>query len=193
MPEPFDMSGALRFDLARGRVNLGGFGARVILPVEAISRLCRALDKEHMLDFGHSMGNEVGRRVAERLGPEMAMTTTEQLVEHLGGELALMGLGSLSLEFWGQAMVMSVVDSPFVFGDGSKPDAGDQLLAAILQSALLRVTSRQLAVVALTRLDDTVRFVVCSTSARGHVESWLAEGCHYGEALARLNEAGARS
>lgn len=191
--ESFDMSGALRFDLVRGRVSLGGIGARVVLPLDALSVLFRSLTREQLVDFGYGLGNAVGRRLAERLSDGLGHLSSEQLVEHLGGELALMGLGSLTLEYWGQALVLTVVDSPLVFGDGGKPDSGDVLLAAVFESALLRLTSREVQVVPLARLDATVRFVVCGRSARGHVESWLAEGCHYGEALARLNETGARA
>lgn len=191
--ESFDMSGALRFDLVRGRVSLGGIGARVVLPLDALSLLFRSLTREQLVDFGHGLGNAVGRRLAERLSDGLGSLTSERLVEHLGGELALMGLGSLALEYWGQALVLTVVDSPLVFGDGGKPDSGDVLLGAVFESALLRLTSREVEVVPLARLDATVRFVVCSRSARDHVESWLAEGCHYGEALARLNETGARA
>jgi hypothetical protein len=63
----------------------------------------------------------------------------------------------------------------------------------MLESALVRATGRQLRVVALSRLDNTARFVVCNDNAKRHVLEWLSEGCHYGEALARLNDAGARS
>jgi hypothetical protein len=166
-------------------------GARVVVPLEALSLLCRGLRAEELSNFGHAMGNEAGRRVAERLGRDLGPVTTQQMVEHLGGELALMGFGSLSIEIWGQAMVATVVDSPLVFGDGASPDSGDRLLAAVLCGALLRATSRELAVVTLSRLDNTVRFVVCSRSAQSHVEAWLSDGSHYGEALARLNETGA--
>ncbi|HEX2732590.1 MAG TPA: hypothetical protein VHM70_13350 [Polyangiaceae bacterium] len=194
MAESFDMSGALRFDLARGRVTVAGIASRVVLPVEALSLLCREVEEPQLSSFGHGVGNEVGRRVAERLAGGMSNVSTEQMVEHLGGELALMGLGSLSVEFWGRALVLVVVDSPLVFGDGGQPsDGGDRLLSSILEAALVRATSRQLSVVPLTRSDNTVRFVVCNQAAKTHVMEWLNEGCHYGEALARLNDAGARA
>lgn len=187
------MSGALRFDLSRGRVTVAGIAARVVLPVEALSLLCRELPEAQLATFGHGIGNELGRRVAERLAPTLSSTSTEQMVDHLGGELALMGLGSLNVEFWGRAMVLAVVDSPLVFGDGGRPsDGGDRLLSSVLEGALVRATGRQVRVVALSRQDNTARFVVCNESAKRHVLEWLNEGCHYGEALARLNDAGAR-
>jgi hypothetical protein len=193
MAESFDTSGALRFDLARGRVTVAGIAARVVLPVEAISLLCRELPEAQLLSFGHGVGNEIGRRVVERLAPSMTNVSPEQMVDRLGGELALMGLGSLTFEFWGRAMVLAVVDSPLVFGDGGRPaDGGDRLLSAVLEAALVRATGRQARVVPLSRLDNTARFVVCNDNAKRHVLEWLGEGCHYGEALARLNDAGAR-
>jgi len=189
MAETFDMSGALRFDLARGQVTMGGVAARVVVPVEALALLCRELPSDQLLNFGHSLGMEVGRRVSERLGTDLEAVSSEQMVDQLGGELALMGLGSLKVEFWGQAMVLGVQDSPLVFGDGNKPvDSGDRLLAAVLESALVRVTSRAVKVVPLARLDNLARLLVCNAGVKSNVEAWLNEGCHYGEALARLNE-----
>ncbi|MEN9581119.1 MAG: hypothetical protein RJA70_4128, partial [Pseudomonadota bacterium] len=108
MADSFNMSGALRFDLARGRVSTAGVSALVILPAEALLHLCQDLGAEARQSFGASIGTELGRRVAERLGTGIERCSTEELVEQLGGELALMGLGSLGVEYWGQALVFSV-------------------------------------------------------------------------------------
>jgi hypothetical protein len=191
MPETFDMSGALRFDLERGRVTVGSDAPGVLLPVDALGAVCRHLDAGGVKDLGHGWGNELGRRVADRLSSDMPRVSTAQMVDHLGGELALAGLGSLSVEFWGHALILAVSDSPLRFGDrpaAGKPDAGDRLLANILEGALIRTTGRAVRIATLARVDSIVRFVACSDAAREKIEALLAEGCHYGEALARLNE-----
>ena len=36
----------------------------------------------------------------------------EDVLDHLGGELALLGLGSLGLERWGRALVLTVEGAP---------------------------------------------------------------------------------
>ena len=191
MPETFDMSGALRFDLARGRVTVGSDASGVLLPVDALAAVCRHLDAEGLKDLGRGWGNELGRRVASRLSSSMANVTTAQMVDHLGGELALAGLGSLSVEFWGHALILAVSDSPLRFGDvgSAKPESGDRVLGAILEGALTRATGRDVRVATLTRIDAIVRYVACNEAAKEKIEALLAEGCHYGEALARLNEA----
>lgn len=181
------MSGALRFDLARGRVSSAGVSALVILPAEALSRICEDLGAAGRQSLGAELGTELGRRVAERLGSSLERCSTEEFVEHLGAELALMGLGSLGVEYWGAALVFCVTHSP-LSGAASPPGgAGDELFAALLGGALQRAMSRQVSVLAISRSDRTARFLVCSSEAQGNVESWLGQGADFAQVLARLN------
>lgn len=185
------MSGALRFDLARGRVTVGSGAPGVLLPADAIASVCRHLNADVLTDLGRGWGNELGRRVAERLSSDMPKLTTAEMVDHLGGELALAGLGSLSVEFWGHALILAVSESPLRTGDAASKrqvDSGDRLLAAILEGALIRATGRALRVATLARVDDIVRYVACNEDTKEKIEALIAEGCHYGEALARLND-----
>jgi hypothetical protein len=190
MVESFDMSGALRFDLAKGRVSLATGSeravAQVVLPAEVLTSLWRHLSVEQSKDFGQSFGNVLGARVAGRLGGTEIAVDPEVIVEHLGGELALAGLGSLTLESWGQALVFGVVGS-VAAGDGYQA-AGTQWLAAVLESALIRIAGRDLAVVALPASDATARFVICNREASRELEAWLAAGCTFGEIVVRLNQ-----
>lgn len=176
---PFEPVQSVLFDLGRGRIALRDSGERVLVSPDALLALCANAGDEALLDFGRRLGTEAGRRCAERLG-EAASVSLEALVEHLGGDLALMGMGTLALERWGQALVFVITDSPF----GA---AGDRLLAAVVEGALLRAFGRNTGVVRLERNDNRSRFFVTSPQGAERVRSRLASGTGWGDILVQLD------
>ncbi len=174
----FDPTHSLEFNLDRGTVRLSGSLDRIVLPADALTALMRGADVETRRDFARRLGTEAGRRVAERLDSGAGL---EAVVEHLGGEIALMGLGSLSFERWGAALVANVQASPL-------RGEGDELLAGVLEGAVQRAFGRHASVVVLVRDDATVRLLVVSPQTADRVRGWLGTGVGWSEALARLNE-----
>ncbi|HTQ04773.1 MAG TPA: hypothetical protein VMI54_13000 [Polyangiaceae bacterium] len=179
----FDPTHSLEFNLDRGSVKLSGSLERVLLPADALAALLRGADGEARRDFARRLGTEAGRRVAERLD---GSATPEAVAEHLGGELALMGFGSLGFERWGRVLVVAVHGSPL-------RAEGDEILAGILEGALQRAFGRSTGVVPLQRDDSLVRLLVVSAGAAERVRGWLGSGTNWGEALARLNAGGGES
>jgi hypothetical protein len=175
----FDPSHSVEFDLGRGQIAVRGGSERVLIPADALVALCEGSDPEVRRDFARRVGTEAGRRTAERLG-DPARANIEAVVEHLGGDLALMGFGSLALERWGRALVLVVSGSPF-------GTAGDELLACVLEGALQRAFGRDVGAVRLIRDDARVRFLVSSRSGSARVREWLSAGVPWGEALAWLD------
>ena len=180
MVEPFNPTHAVRFEIARGRVSVDGTEARVLVPAGALGKLCASTGADAVRDFGKNLGTEIGRRVAARLDGGAPSVTA--LVEHLGGDLALSGLGSLTVEIWGKALVFAVMDSPL----GKE---GDVLLASVIEGALQRALARDTSLVELERSDGRVRFAVLSPKTAVGVRKWLGDGVSWGDALARLNAA----
>jgi len=178
MATPFDPSQSVAFDLNRGQIALQGAGERVLVPADALLALFSSAGEEERIDFGRRLGTEAGRRSAERLG-DVANASIEDVVEHLGGDLALLGLGSLGLERWGNALVLVITESPF-------GPSGDDLLSAVLSGALQRAFGRDTGVVRLERQDRCARFLVTSPGGARRVQEWLAHGTPWGEALTRL-------
>lgn len=177
MATRFNPSGSVSFDLARGRVDCGG--DHVLVPVDGLADLCRAAGGEAAVDFGRRLGTAVGRRVEARLGADVARASLEEVLDHLGGELALVGLGSLGLERWGRALVLTLDGGPF--GQDL-----DRLLGAVLEGALQRGFARDCHAVKLMRDDKRVRFLITSASSAATVNGWLSSGISYGDALTRL-------
>ena len=177
MATRFNPSGSVSFDLVRGRVDCGG--DHVVIPADALVDLCRAAGDEALSDFGRRVGTAVGRRIADRLGDAATSATLEEVLDHLGGELAVLGLGSLGLERWGRALVLSIDGGPF----GQQLD---RLLGAALEGALQRAFGRDCHAVRLMRDDRRVRFLITNAASASKVNEWLGSGVSYGDALTRL-------
>jgi hypothetical protein len=179
----FDPTHSLEFNFDRGTVKLGGQSERVLVPADVLSSLLKGADAESRKDFANRLGTEAGRRMSERIDGTASIPA---VVEHLGGELALMGLGSLAFERWGRALVVTVVGSPL-------RGEGDELLAGIIEGALQRAFGKSSSVVPIQRDDALVRLLVVSKGTAERVRGWLASGVSFGDALARLNGAGGSS
>ena len=177
--EAFNPTNAFHFELARGQITTPGAGPRLLLPADTVSHLLGNLSEEARRDFGHSLGTELGRRAAERLG-NVQQASPNEVVDHLGGEWALMGLGSLGLELWGRALVFTVTGSPFGAG-------GDEFIAAVAEGAVGRGMGRHAVVVPIHRDADRVRLLASSARAAERARALLAEGRGYGEVLEELN------
>jgi hypothetical protein len=178
-PSPFNPSHSVEFNLDRGQIALRDAGERLLVPADALLALCRHAGPEALRDFGQRLGTEAGRRTAERLG-DVSTASVETVVNQLGGDLALLGVGSLELERWGKALIFAISYSPFGAG-------GDDLVAAILQGAIQRAFGRDTGVVRLERNDRRARFLITSQAGAARVQRWLDAGSSFGEALARLD------
>ena len=189
MPEArFDPSKAITFDLASGLVHLEGAPSRLLVPADALAALCGAAGGEATSAFGRSLGAPMGRRVARRFegegesssGEGVRQASVEAIVDHLGGEIALAGLGALSLERWGHALVIVVDSSPL-------EGAGDRLIEAVIEGALEAATGRAVRSLLIARDGARARFLVAGSAGVEKAKALLAQGVSWGEALTRLH------
>jgi hypothetical protein len=182
---PFDANKRVTFDLAQGRVTLGeGSGAPALLvPAEALASVCRIGGPSAFAAVGAAIGEPMGERIASRAGGSDALRAEplETIVDHLGGELALVGLGALAAERWGRALVLAAEHAPFG-ADGS------ELLARVLERALSVASGRDLRCVSLGQDGSRARFLVTGPAAAGKVSDWLSSGKSWRDAIARLHE-----
>ena len=180
---PFDPSKAVTFDLARGLVQQEGAPSGLIVPAESLAALARAAGPEASRAFGRGLGEAIGRRVAGHLAEADGVRAAGvgAVVEHLGGELAMTGLGSLGLERWGRALVLVIDQSPLGAG-------GDALLETVLAAALEAAVGERSSVIVLARDGVRVRFLVTGAAGAEKVRAWLNEGVSWGDALVRLHD-----
>jgi len=180
MPQPFNPTHSVRFELGRGQVSVDGAEPRLLIPADALRHLCDSAGAEGVKDFGRRVGTEIGRRVASRLDGSASIAA---MVEHLGGDLALSGLGSLGVEIWGKALVLTVKDSPL-------GKSGDALLSAVLEGALQRALARDTAIVPIDRDGEKARLLAVNPRKAEAVRRWLAEGVSWGDVITRVDAGG---
>lgn len=174
----FDPTRAVLFDLDRGQVTFDGTSA-VLVTAEALARACGHLDAAALRQFGAELGRHAGERINGRVGA--SSTTLEVMVDQLGGELSLGGLGSLVIERWGQAMVVQVSNSPL---GRAAPDVMSGYIEAALQAAV----GREVQTVVLERGSQSFRLLLCNKAASARVKGWLSSGGSWGDALVALHE-----
>jgi hypothetical protein len=185
---PFDASRAVTFDLSRGQIQKES-ESRLLVSANALLALCQAAGTDATTRFAHTAGQAIGEAIAqrfERAGTDAKGAAIEAVVEHLGGELAVAGFGTLSLERWGRALV-------FVVDRGPGSSEGDRLLAPLLASAVSRATTVEARCVRLDRDGDRARFLITGPKGADKVRDLLLSGVSWGEALVRLHPGAARA
>jgi hypothetical protein len=179
---PFDPSQAIRFDLAQGSVALtgGAEAAAAVVPAHALSALVAAVARSGAAEAAFvAWGDALGQRVRQRLG-DTAAASPETVLDHVGGELALAGLGVLGFERWGKALVLTV-------RDGALGANGDEALSVILRGLLSAATGRAVSIVMLGREERVARLLLTSEKGAEKALASLAEGTPWALVLAGLH------
>lgn len=172
----FDATDAVQFDLSHGAVRAGRDREPVLLlPCAALDDLALSAPAEAEV-LGRALGAAIGKRAAARLGDPRA-ASVEAFVTQLAGECALAGVGVLSVERWGLALV-AVVEESRLAGPLLAP-----LVGAALEAALGKPVSAGL----LSRDAQTARVLVASERAVKQALDAIAGGAPWGDALAKLN------
>jgi hypothetical protein len=172
----FEATGAVQFDLSHGAVRAGREREPVLLvPCSALDELALTAPAEAEV-LGRALGTAIGKRAAGRL-PEPGAASIESFVTQLAGECALAGVGVLSVERWGRALVVVIQESPL---------AG-QLLAPLVAAALEAALGKAVSVGLLARDAKTARVLVASERAVAQALEAIAAGTSWGDALAKLN------
>jgi hypothetical protein len=173
----FDPTHAVRFDLPHGSVRAGKEGDRVLLvPANALDDIALAAPAGAVEALGRSLGTAIGRRAASRTAdPQQA--SVDAFVAQLAGEAAVAGIGSLSVERWGRALVVLVEDSPLV----------GTLLAPLVGAAIEAACGRRVWCALLSRDERVARLFVGSERAVAKIRESIASGLAWGEALVKLH------
>lgn len=174
----FDPTRAVVYDLSRGQVSLQGRSPVLVLPAEALAQVCGRLDVAALRQFGGVLGKQAGTRIRERLNA--ATASLETMVDQLGGEVGLAGLGSLTIERWGQALLVRIEGCPLGL-------PAHELMSAYVEAALQVTVEREVSALVLERGPESFRLLLCSKAGSTKVKSWLSAGTSWGDALAALH------
>lgn len=179
MPGPaFDPNGAVRFDLTNGSASDARGTKFVLVPSSALEALDRTTPGA-LAHIGSEVGRACGARILAKLGAESEVraATLDVIVTHLAGELAIAGLGAVSLEQWGKALVV-VLNSPNVNSDG--------FLAAALAGAVSVAAGRDVCMIPIGREGTTARFYIGTQQTMIRCRSLVSSGKTWMEILQAL-------
>jgi hypothetical protein len=179
MPGPaFDPNGAVRFDITNGAASDARGTKFVLVPASALEALDRTTPGA-LAHIGAEVGRACGARIIAKLGgdSEVRGATLDVVVTHLAGELAIAGLGAVSMEQWGKALVI-VITNPNVNSDG--------FLAATLAGAVGVAVGREVSMVPIGREGNVVRFYIGTQQTMVRCRSLVSSGKTWMEILAAL-------
>jgi hypothetical protein len=179
----FDPTHAVAFDLARGLVHVDGAPGYAVVPGDALSALWSSAPEAARAAFASSVGHEIGRRTALRMGGAQAVraSSAETVLEQVGGEIALAGLGATSFERWGRALVVVLSGSPL-------GESGDTLLETLFATAIGTATGAAVRAASLGREGGTSRFLLSGEAGVARVREMIARGAGWREAVVGLHE-----
>ncbi len=186
----FDPAGAISFDLERGRVELRDGEAQLLLPAAAIAGLLSGEGGARAL--GAAIGVSAIGRAAARISARGASRTLnardllraaplEKVVELLGGELSLLGFGSLRVERWGEALL-------FVIDPCTLDQRADELISGIVEGALESVAERPVTALVVDRSAESVRVLVGNAEAIAKASELCEQRAFFTEIISMLHE-----
>jgi hypothetical protein len=197
MAPNFDPSRGVVFDLAEGRIELSDGDPYLMVPVAALSAL--AAGQTDARGLGRAIGGKVALRVAKRLampigrsgtmppsatlGAALRQASIETLVELLGGELAILGLGSLRIERWGKAMI-------FVLDPCGVDARADELVLGVIEGMLSSATEREVSAAVVDRSGKTARVLVGNPRAIAFAMERTRDGTFFTDIVRALHGPG---
>ncbi|NUP05154.1 MAG: hypothetical protein HOW73_03735 [Polyangiaceae bacterium] len=190
MAAPFDPARSVTFDLNRGHVELADGEAHVLVPVAALAAF--AAGESGARALGHAIGvGAIGRvavHIAREGDPRRAIdgirgASLETVVELLGGELAVVGLGSLRVERWGSALL-------FVLDPHTLDERCDEMVCGVFEGALASVAGRDVHALVVDREGGggQLRVLVANERAIDRARRLVNVGAFFTEIISMLHD-----
>lgn len=178
MTQRFDPTRSIRYDLGRGQLRDEEGTPRLNIPAALLLRLCDSAGDDATRDFLSALGTDVGRRVQKGLADELMTAPVEAWAEHLGGQLALLGMGELLVERWGRALVLRVRGAP---------EELKGLIGVVLEAGLQRALGREVRLPGFSEGSDAA-FLVVSPGTANEVYRLASEGASLLRVVEMLHE-----
>lgn len=175
----FDPGDFYAFDLSRGAVSTRHGERVLVLSSEVVSTLVASAAKHGDLTAVRALGKRIGEQAASSLGSDVRAAAPENVATHAAGVLSLLGWGALSLERWGDALVLVLEGAPDL-------DPGKLGLASLLGGMLTTLSGRDIACVPV----GGGRFVVVHPSVAEQVFSWTKDGADLAQIVSKLSAEG---
>ncbi len=176
----FRIENKLQFDLSKGVATSDNAQALVLVPATIMSRLLGELPADVASKTMRAFGHELGDRGRSRLSSP-SHVTMENVLGELAVEFASAGLGMLSFERWGRALVVVLANGPI---QGVHA-------AALVEGAMSGISGRAVIGARLHDEAGTTRVLLTSQKGADRVDALLKSGMSWGNALVELQKGSA--
>jgi hypothetical protein len=191
----FNPSKAVVFDLARGAVHVGSGASgaaasearstapsHVLVPAELFATLVDHYAGSRAL--GHTIGGDIVKRALGRVGQgtgTLRSMSLNEVVDLVGGEVALLGLGSLRIERWGDAML-------FALDPCALDERADAFVEGLIEGIVEVGGGRAAHAAVIDRTNDTARVLVGGPAAADRAKAMALIGTPFTEIVSDLQE-----
>lgn len=175
-PNRFDAAGYYAFNLPKGEVRTRAGRRMLVLDSDAMGPLISTAVKHGDLTAVRTLGHKLGEQVAGAFDGPVGGLPPQDVLAGAAAVLGLCGWGRLSMQQWGDAVVLKVDGAPALDDDCLG-------LAALLGGMLASLVGRDCACVPV---GDQGQFVVVDPKEAAQVWSWSQEGLELPAVVGRL-------
>lgn len=182
----FDPQCAVTFDLGSGSVSLRDSSRQLLVPLAPLGDLLQAAGSDATRSFARAIGSDMATRISKRIAQHSIAcesVTASAFIDQVRGEFAVLGLGTVHAETWGQALMFVANHSGF----------SADFVAAVLQGLVQSFSSKTVTCPLVFRDGDTSRVLVVAPDTETQVNHWINEGVSWHDIIARLHIASACS
>jgi hypothetical protein len=177
MIEPvFDAKGFVEFDLTAGQISSVGNDRLALIPLEVLASLSPSKELD---EAARKWGQAHGARLAQGLPADAGV---QALADNLGGTAAVLGLGRLSIEIRGDALLLKISKKAQV----AATKGGTALLMGFLGGYLTAIAGDSFELVAMGDKNDELLFFAGNGEAAGTVRKSIENGGEPIEAIGQL-------
>jgi hypothetical protein len=179
----FDAASFVQFDLENGLVSTLEKKPVALVPLEVLSTLEPG---EELHEAASSFGRLHGKQLQVNLQGADQSPGVQELAEHLAGTAAVLGLGRLSVEIFGDALILRIGSTS---EDSATSSRGYQaLLCGFFSGYLNSLSSREFQVIPLDVVDSDQRYLASNPNAAKKVIRWMSSGTDTITAIGKLSE-----
>ncbi|HUT78685.1 MAG TPA: hypothetical protein VM285_13405 [Polyangia bacterium] len=183
----FDASGFVRFDLASGRIRSAANETLALVPWRLLDLLAPG---GQLVAVARDWGRIHGERLAAAARDSQEPAPIEALADALGGVLAVAGLGRVTVETRGDALLFRAVSPGGSLEYGSAPTR--DLLVGFVAGFLTAIDPAGFDVLPLPGTAGEQLLWAGSPPAVARVRAWMDEGEEPMQAMDRLSRGGDR-
>ncbi len=182
MDQPvFDAAAFVAFDLKAGMIFSAAKEPLALVPLDVLETLAPG---NQLDEAAHRWGSIHGERLALTVASAGDSVGVDVLAEHVGGTVAALGMGRVSVEIYGDALMFRAQ----VEGKQDASDGRDALLSGFLAGFVSALTTESFDVLLIDQAAQSKLFWAGNPDAVRRVRRWIEDGIEPLAAIGRLSK-----